>query len=397
MAATSKILFVDRDGTLIEEPPDQQIDSYEKFRLVPGSISALRRLVGAGYELVMVSNQDGLGTPSFPEHTFAGPQQLLLDILASEGIRFREILIDRSFATDRTTTRKPGTGLVRHWLASDTLDRARSAVVGDRETDVEFARNLGVRGFRIGGEWNWPEIARALLDAPRRADVSRTTRETLIKVSVDLDGTARPSVATGIGFFDHMIEQLGVHGGFALNLRCSGDLHIDEHHTVEDCALALGQALREALGDRRGIGRYGFLLPMDESLAFAHLSPAAPAADASPSDPAGAAPLDGAAALVPERRGNDAQVALDLSGRAYFVFDGTFPREQVGTLPTELVPHFFRSLGDALGANLHLSVRGDNTHHMIEACFKAVGRALREAIRRDGDGATVPSSKGLLA
>ncbi|WP_300614669.1 bifunctional histidinol-phosphatase/imidazoleglycerol-phosphate dehydratase HisB [Dokdonella sp.] len=356
MAATSKILFVDRDGTLIEEPPDQQIDSYEKFRLVPGSISALRRLVGAGYELVMVSNQDGLGTPSFPEHTFAGPQQLLLDILASEGIRFREILIDRSFASDRTTTRKPGTGLVRHWLASDTLDRARSAVVGDRETDVEFARNLGVRGFRIGNEWNWSEVARALLDAPRRADVSRTTRETLIKVSVDLDGTARPSVTTGIGFFDHMIEQLGVHGGFALNLRCSGDLHIDEHHTVEDCALALGQALREALGDRRGIGRYGFLLPMDESLA---------------------------------------QVALDLSGRACFVFDGTFPREQVGTLPTELVPHFFRSLGDALGANLHLSVRGDNTHHMIEACFKAVGRALREAVRRDGD--AVPSSKGVLA
>lgn len=354
--SAAKILFVDRDGTLIEEPADQQIDSYEKFRLVPGAVSALRRFVGAGYELVMVSNQDGLGTPSFPEHAFTGPQQLLLDILAGEGVRFREILIDRSLPADHAPTRKPATGLVRHWLACDALDRARSAVVGDRETDLEFARNLGLRGFRIGSEWSWHDVARSLLDAPRRAEVARTTRETSIRVAVDLDDDARPAVATGIGFLDHMIEQLGVHGGFALDLRCTGDLHVDEHHTVEDCALALGQALREALGDRRGIGRYGFLLPMDESLA---------------------------------------QVALDLSGRACFAFDGAFPREQVGALPTELVPHFFRSLADALGANLHLSVRGDNTHHMIEACFKAVGRALRQAVRRDGGG--VPSSKGVLA
>lgn len=354
--SAAKILFVDRDGTLIEEPADQQIDSYEKFRLVPGAISALRRFVGAGYELVMVSNQDGLGRPGFPEQAFAGPQQLLLDILAGEDVRFREILIDRSLPADRAPTRKPATGLVRHWLASAELDRARSAVVGDRETDLEFARNLGLRGFRLGGGCGWREIARALLDAPRRAEVARTTRETSIRVAVDLDDGARPVVATGIGFLDHMIEQLGVHGGFALDLRCAGDLHIDEHHTVEDCALALGQALREALGDRRGIGRYGFLLPMDESLA---------------------------------------QVALDLSGRACFVFDGAFPREQVGALPTELVPHFFRSLADALGANLHLAVRGDNAHHMVEACFKAVGRALRQAVRRDGDG--VPSSKGVLA
>jgi imidazoleglycerol-phosphate dehydratase/histidinol-phosphatase len=354
--AAPKILFVDRDGTLIEEPADEQIDAYEKFRLIPGAIGALRRLVDAGYELVMVSNQDGLGTVSFPEAHFVGPQQLLLGILAGEGIRFREVLIDPSLPADNAPTRKPGIGLVRHYLGAGRLDRERSAVIGDRETDLEFARNIGVRGLRIGVDGNWPAIAHALLDAPRRASVHRPTRETRIDVDIDLDSTARPRVETGISFFDHMIDQLGVHGGFEVRLRCQGDLHIDEHHTVEDCALALGQALREALGDRRGIGRYGFLLPMDESLA---------------------------------------QVALDLSGRPYFVFKGAFPRDNVGGLPSELVPHFFRSLADALGANLHISVRGENTHHMIEACFKAVGRALRQAIQRSGS--AVPSSKGVLA
>ncbi|MEP7042069.1 MAG: bifunctional histidinol-phosphatase/imidazoleglycerol-phosphate dehydratase HisB [Dokdonella sp.] len=356
-----KVLFVDRDGTLIEEPADQQIDAYEKLRLVPGAIAALRRCVDAGYELVMVTNQDGLGTSSFAEADFAGPQQLLLDILAGEGVHFREILIDRSLPADNAPTRKPRTGLVQHWLRAGAFDASRSAVIGDRETDLEFACNLGVRGFRIGAgpdgsAVDWSTIARTLLDSPRQASVERATRETRIAVHVDLDSLARPVVASGIGFLDHMIEQLGVHGGFALDLRCEGDLRIDEHHTVEDCALALGQALREALGDRRGIGRYGFLLPMDES---------------------------------------QAQVAIDLSGRPYFVFEGVFPREQVGALPTELVPHFFRSLADALGANVHIAVRGDNTHHMIEACFKAVGRALRPALARVGS--SVPSSKGVLA
>lgn len=350
-----KILFVDRDGTLIEEPAGQQIDSYAKFRMVPGAIGALRRCVLAGYELVMVSNQDGLGTPSFPQADFIGPQNLLLDILAGEGIRFREILIDPSLPAEHSPSRKPGVGLVRHYLGAGALDRERSAVIGDRETDLEFARNIGIRGLRVGADNDWAAIARSLLDAPRRARVQRETRETRIVAEVDLDSLVRPSIASGIGFLDHMIEQLGVHGAFFLALRCSGDLHIDEHHTVEDCALALGQALREALGERRGIGRYGFLLPMDESLA---------------------------------------QVAIDLSGRPCFVFEGTFPRESVGALPSELVPHFFRSLADALGANIHLSVRGDNAHHMIEACFKAVGRALRDAVRRTGD--AIPSSKGQL-
>jgi len=356
--APPKILFVDRDGTLIEEPPDEQIDRYEKFRLVPGAIAALRRLVEAGYELVMVSNQDGLGTPSFPEADFVGPQNLLLDILGGEGIRFREVLIDRSRPADRAPTRKPAVGLVRHYLGAGALDRERSAVIGDRETDLEFAANLGVRGLRIDADNDWAAIAKALVDAPRIATVERATRETRIDVRVDLDSNSRPRIQTGIGFLDHMIEQLGVHGGFAMELRCEGDLHIDEHHTVEDSALALGQALREALGERRGIGRYGFVLPMDESLA---------------------------------------EAAIDLSGRAFFVFEGAFPREAVGALPTELVPHFFRSLADALGATLHLRVRGENTHHMIEACFKAVGRALRQAIARDAARADVPSSKGVLA
>ncbi|MGH8172425.1 MAG: bifunctional histidinol-phosphatase/imidazoleglycerol-phosphate dehydratase HisB [Rhodanobacteraceae bacterium] len=358
MNAPPKILFVDRDGTLIEEPPDEQIDSYEKFRLIPGAISALRRLVRAGYELVMVTNQDGLGTARFSEAAFAGPQALLLAILAGEGVRFREILIDRSFPSDNAPTRKPALGLVRHYLAAGALDRERSAVIGDRGSDLEFAANLGVRGLRIGAGSCWADIERTLLDAPRTGHVERMTRETRIDARVDLDSSERPQVETGIGFLDHMIEQLGVHGGFAIGLRCTGDLHIDEHHTVEDCALALGQALREALGERRGIGRFGFLLPMDESLA---------------------------------------QAAIDLSGRPYFVFEGTFPREQIGTLPIELIPHFFRSFSDALGATLHLSVRGQNTHHMIEACFKAVGRTLRQAIARTDSASNVPSSKGMLA
>jgi imidazoleglycerol-phosphate dehydratase/histidinol-phosphatase len=351
-----KLLFVDRDGCLIEEPADEQIDSYEKLALLPGVIAALQRCVAAGYELVMVSNQDGLGTDSFPEPHFTGPHELLLRILASQGIRFHEVLIDRSFPHEGLDTRKPGIGMLRHYLADDGWSRAASAVVGDRETDLQLAANLGVRGFRVGpGGDDWTTIAHRLLDTPRTATVQRNTRETRIAVSVNLDRVAEPRVHTGLGFFDHMLEQIGKHGGFALELDCQGDTHIDEHHTIEDCALALGQALKQALGDKRGIGRYGFTLPMDESLASA---------------------------------------ALDLSGRPYFVFEGQFPRERVGEVPTELVPHFFRSLCETLGANLHLSVRGDNAHHMVEACFKVVARTLRQATARAGD--ELPSTKGTL-
>jgi len=351
-----KILFVDRDGCLIEEPADQQIDSYEKLALLPGVIAALQRCVAAGYELVMVTNQDGLGTDAFPQASFDGPHALLLRILASQGITFREQLIDRSFAHENLDTRKPGVGLARHWLADDGWSRAQSAMVGDRETDLAFAANMGVRGLRVGPEgMTWAELAHALLDAPRTAEVVRKTKETSIRVSVDLDRVADPEIHTGLGFFDHMLEQIGKHGGFALQLRCDGDTHIDEHHTIEDSALALGQALKQALGDKRGIGRYGFALPMDESAARAE---------------------------------------LDLSGRPYFVFEGEFPRERVGDVPTELVPHFFRSLCETLGANLHLTVHGDNAHHMVEGCFKVVARTLRQAIRREG--ADLPSTKGSL-
>lgn len=354
------LLFVDRDGTLIAEPDDYQVDSYAKLRFVEGVIPAMLRLRDAGYQFVMISNQDGLGTPAFPREDFEGPHALMLQVFASQGIAFREILIDSSLPADNAPTRKPAIGLALPLLKDRGIDWTRSAMVGDRDTDIAFARNLGIRGFQLrtadfGGEWDWPGIAHALADAPRTARIQRSTRETRIEVGVDLDREAEPRVSTGLGFFDHMLEQLGKHGGFALELECKGDLHIDEHHTIEDSALALGQALRAALGDKRGIGRYGFVLPMDESLATA---------------------------------------ALDFSGRPYFVFEGGFARERVGDVPTELVPHFFRSLCESAGLNLNLNVSGDNDHHKVEACFKAVARALRQAIRREGHG--LPSTKGSL-
>ena len=354
------ILFIDRDGTLIEEPADFQIDRYEKLCFVAGVIPALLRLRDAGYEFVMVTNQDGLGTEAFPQADFDGPHQLMMQVFESQGIRFRDVLIDGSLPADNAPTRKPGIGLVLPYLQDRGIDWARSAMVGDRETDNAFARNLGIRAFQLrtaqfGGEWDWAGIAHALADAPRAVTVQRNTRETRITVNVDLDRAAEPKVGTGLGFFDHMLEQLGKHGGFALELRCDGDLHIDEHHTIEDSALALGQALREALGEKRGIARYGFTLPMDEALASA---------------------------------------AIDFSGRPCFVFEGEFARERVGELPTELVPHFFRSLCEGAGLNLNLKVEGDNDHHKIEACFKVVARALRQAIRREGR--ELPSTKGVL-
>jgi len=372
MSGARKILFVDRDGCLIEEPVDEQVDRFEKFALMPGVIVALQRCVAAGFDLVMVSNQDGLGTASFPESDFAGPQALLLQILSSQGITFREVLIDRSFPGEGLNTRKPGVGILRHYLADDGWSRAASAVIGDRETDLQLAANLGVRGLRIGVQgMTWKQVAHLLCDAPRVASVERHTRETRIRVRVDLDCEAAPSVRTGLGYFDHMLEQIGKHGGFALEIEAAGDLAVDEHHTVEDCALALGQALRQALGDKRGIARYGASDASDH----------APDADAAR---VVRLPMDEASATA----------LLDLSGRPWFVFSGSFPRERVGDLPTELVAHFFRSLSDTLGATLHLDVRGENAHHMVEVCFKAVARALRMALRREGD--ALPSTKGML-
>jgi len=350
-------LFIDRDGTLVEEPADEQVDTLEKIRFLPGVFAALGALQHAGYRLVMVSNQDGLGTSSFPRADFERCQEFIVRTLASQGIVFEAIFICPHRIAEGCDCRKPQTGLLRDWQRNHVLDRARCAVIGDRDSDLEFAARLGVRGLKVRhpaapGE-SWPDVARALVG--RRARIERRTRETAIDASVELDGDSAIHVRTGIGFFDHMLEQLARHGGFGLQLNCQGDLQIDEHHTVEDCALALGEALRQALGDKAGIGRYGFLLPMDEA---------------------------------------EAQVAIDLSGRAYFAFEGQFARAQVGALPTELVPHFFRSLSDALGCALHLAVSGDNTHHMIEACFKGVGRALRPALRREGR--ELPSTKGML-
>ncbi|MCO5054295.1 bifunctional histidinol-phosphatase/imidazoleglycerol-phosphate dehydratase HisB [Thermomonas sp.] len=354
------ILFVDRDGTLIEEPEDFQIDAYEKLRLVRGVIPALLKLRDAGYQFVIVSNQDGLGTPSYPQASFDGPHRLMREIFASQGIVFREELIDCSLPADNSPNRKPGIGMLVPYLQDRTIDWARSAMVGDRPTDITFANNLKIRGFQLhtepfGGDWDWAGIAHALAQALRTAIVLRNTRETRIRVSVDLDRIAEPKIRTGLAFFDHMLEQIGKHAGLALDIDAEGDLHVDEHHTVEDTGLALGQALREALGEKRGIGRYGFSLPMDECLA---------------------------------------QAALDFSGRPYFVFEGNFSREKVGDLPTELVPHFFRSLCDAAGLNLNLKVEGENAHHQVEACFKAFARALRQAIRREG--VELPSTKGVL-
>ena len=357
--AGRRVLFVDRDGTLIEEPPDECVDRLEKIRLMPGVIPALLALQRGGFSLVMVTNQDGLGTPSLPQEAFDAAQRFTLALFASQGICFEAVFVCPHFPADACDCRKPKAGLVAEYLKSHPIDLARSFMVGDRDTDLEFARNIGVEGLRVrvngSAAERWPAIAERILGAARRARTERTTRETRVAVEVDLSREAPSRIATGLGFFDHMLEQIAKHGGFALALECRGDLHVDEHHTVEDSALALGAALRAALGDKAGIGRYGFVLAMDEA---------------------------------------EAQVALDLSGRPFFVWEGRFQRERVGDLPTELVPHFFRSLCDTLGAALHLRVTGENTHHMVESCFKGVGRALRQAIRRDG--AELPSTKGSL-
>ncbi|MGL6291345.1 MAG: bifunctional histidinol-phosphatase/imidazoleglycerol-phosphate dehydratase HisB [Silanimonas sp.] len=383
-----KILFIDRDGVLIDEPADEQIDSFEKFRLTRGCVAALQRLRDAGFQFVMVSNQDGLGTPSFPRETFEGPQRLLLQILESQGITFREVLIDESFARENKPTRKPGIGLVMHYLRDRDIDLAASAMVGDRETDLQFATNLGVRGFRLkDGHYDWAGIAHALTASPRTATVERVTKETKITVQVDLDRATEPAIATGHGFFDHMLEQLGKHGGFGLAVRCAGDLHIDEHHTVEDCALAIGQGLKQALGDKRGIGRYGF----DGGPEQVDVGQGDAAAALEATSTFGA---DARAAFALPMDETRAAAVVDFSGRPYFVFEGAFPRAEVGGLATELVPHFFRSVCETAGLNLHLQVRGENTHHMVEACFKVVARALRQAIRREGT--ALPSTKGVL-
>jgi len=354
-----RLLFIDRDGTLNEEPPDETVDSLAKVRFMPGAVPALLALQRAGYSFIMVTNQDGLGTPRFPQAAFEEPHRFILEMFRSQGIDFEAVFVCPHYKQDGCECRKPKIGLLREFLAANEIDKSLSFMIGDRATDMEFAANLGITGLRIslGGPAaeTWPAIAARIIGAARRATVQRRTKETDITVAVDLSHEGVNRIATGLGFFDHMLEQIARHGGFSLDLTCSGDLQIDEHHTVEDCALAFGTAFRQALGDKRGIARYGFLLAMDEA---------------------------------------EAQLALDIGGRPFFVWEGNFHRERVGELPTELVPHFFRSFAQELGAALHVQVRGDNTHHMIESCFKGLGRCLRQAIRLEGT--ELPSTKGTL-
>jgi imidazoleglycerol-phosphate dehydratase/histidinol-phosphatase len=354
-----KILFIDRDGTLIHEPDDFQVDRLDKVRLVDKAIPALLEVARHGYRLVMVSNQDGLGTDSFPQEDFDGPHALVMSIFESQGVNFDEVFVCPHLPEENCECRKPRTGLLTRFLAASDIDLGASAVIGDRQTDMELAERIGVQGILVNcadrDALTWPQIVNRLCHSDRVARVERNTNETRIEVAVNLDAADEVRIATGIGFFDHMLEQVAKHGGFGLRLSCTGDLEVDEHHTVEDVAICLGSALREALGNKYGIGRYGFLLPMDES---------------------------------------EARVTLDLSGRAAFEFHGEFPRDNVGELSTEMVEHFFRSVAESLGAALHIEVRGRNTHHMVEACFKSVGRTLRQAIRRDGS--DLPSTKGTL-
>jgi len=353
-----KILFIDRDGTLIEEPADKQVDALHKIRLLPYVMSTLQGLQDQGYRLIMVSNQDGLGTASFPQADFDICQEHVLALFGSQGIEFDEVFICPHLPDDNCDCRKPRTGLLTQFLAGNDIDTVHSAVIGDRDTDMLLAERIGIRGLRVGNTataLSWRDIGAALRPGARTGQAKRSTRETEVRVSVNLDATTPLTIDTGIGFYDHMLEQVAKHGGFSLDVSCTGDLEVDEHHSIEDTALTFGSALREALGDKRGIARFGFQLPMDES---------------------------------------EARVSLDLSGRPLLVFDGTFPREMVGEMPTELVAHFFQSFADALRATLHVSVKGSNTHHMVEACFKALGRALRQAIQQDGN--ELPSTKGIL-
>lgn len=352
-----KILFIDRDGTILREPEDEQIDSFEKFQFVPGAISALRFIrQHTDYLFVLVSNQDGLGTPAYPEATFRPTHNLMLEILHGEGVDFDVQHIDRSFPEDNRPTRKPGTAMLAPYL-DGSFDIAHSYVIGDRETDAQLARNLGCQALILSPTMDWERVREIVYNGERTADVRRTTKETDIEVRLNLDGNGTADIETGLGFFDHMLEQIARHGNIDLYIRCNGDLHVDEHHTIEDTALALGECLTKAVGDKLGIERYGYCLPMDDCLC---------------------------------------QVALDLGGRPWLVWDATFRRERIGDVPTEMFLHFFKSLSDAARMNLNIKAEGTNEHHKIEGIFKALARALKMAVRRDVEHMHLPSSKGTL-
>ncbi len=353
-----KILFIDRDGTLIEEPEDEQIDSFEKLRFVKGVFKNLGFIATKlDFKLVMVSNQDGLGTEAFPEETFWPVQNFVLQTLEGEGVHFDDIKIDPHFPEDNHPNRKPGTGMLTEYIGNEEYDLKGSYVIGDRENDRKLAENLGCKALILGDDMTWDKIAEILFAGERTAEVRRTTKETDIEIRLNLDGNGHCDIATGLGFFDHMLEQIGKHGMMDLYIRTKGDLNVDEHHTIEDTALALGECLLKALGDKRGIERYGYCLPMDDCLC---------------------------------------QVALDFGGRPWLVWDAEFRRERVGDMPTEMFLHFFKSLSDAARMNLNIKAEGDNEHHKIEGIFKALARALKMAVRRDIYHYELPSTKGSL-
>lgn len=365
-----KVLFIDRDGTLIEEPDDFQVDSFDKLKLLPGVVSHLSAIAAeTDYELMMISNQDGLGTGSLPESDFFPVHDFLIDLLANEGILFSKVVIDRSFPHENMPTRKPGTAMLKEYLSGE-YDMARSFVIGDRATDVELARNLGARAIFVRNPNflppddptlalaanDWSEIRSFLTFPPRIAEKQRKTSETDVRVLLNLDGSGTANISTGLAFFDHMLEQVARHASFNLTIEAKGDLHIDEHHTIEDVAITLGQAFTDALGDKRGIERYGFLLPMDDCLA---------------------------------------QVAIDMGGRNWIVWDAEFHREKIGDMPTEMFFHFFKSFSDHAKCNLNIKSEGTNEHHKIESIFKAFARSLKQAVRRNA-GDDIPSTKGIV-
>lgn len=373
-----KILFIDRDGTILLEPSDMQVDKIEKMAFLPFTINCLTQIAKKkDFLLVMVTNQDGLGTEAFPESDFWPAQNKMIEILEGEGIHFHEICIDKTFAIENKSTRKPGTGMLTHYLTKE-FDLENSFVIGDRYTDIQLAKNLSARGILIGRSIdtiddskldlagledtlaiktdNWPDILNFLNNLNhRKAILNRKTKETDIKIEINLDGTGIPNCDTGISFFDHMLDQLAFHSGCDITINVKGDLHIDEHHTIEDTAIALGEAFLMALGNKIGINRYGFLLPMDDVLA---------------------------------------QAAIDFSGRPWLVWDATFNREKIGEMPTEMFFHFWKSFSDAAKCNLNIKAEGTNEHHKIEAIFKAVAKSIKMAVKVSGD--KLPSTKGVL-